>query len=536
MLLTPEWYVTTTLVVLVTTYSLVGLVAVWGALGRGHWFGRIAAVLLFLSAWLAAPDYGIWVAFLVQSSIVLVTLLLLRSLRAAAASALEGESVAAPHNRPPRGRSRPTFTLADMLLLMSAAGVVLAILARAWPSMQSQWLSSVVPGVVYAMITLTAVWAADGRRNFWVRLAALIILFPTCLIGGWLWLARSARGRLGRTAAAASLLLIAAPPVGFYGWLVSPRFLALPEPLEDNGIDDLLRAAEMVTNPSVDVSALSDDALTTYLDQHREAFKLARAGLARPCQVRLPADASYWEGDWDEPQMLRQLARVLAASGRQQLAEGRPREAAGRFLEAVQLGEAMTHGGTLLDAQIGTASQMIGLDGLRKLLPQLDAAACRGLAERLTELDARQETFDQIADREGVYFKKYRPWRERWTLSQVPQMFEESRRVSAASFNRALASLRLVRCHLALREYWLAHGGYPESLSELAPDILADVPLDPFTGRNLVYRRLPAGYQLYSVGPDRIDDGGRPVPPGGSAAAPTGDLTLDVELETTVRE
>ena len=44
-----------TFAVLITTYSLVGLVAVWGACGRGHWFVRIAAVQLFLAVWLARP-------------------------------------------------------------------------------------------------------------------------------------------------------------------------------------------------------------------------------------------------------------------------------------------------------------------------------------------------------------------------------------------------------------------------------------------------------------------------------------------------
>jgi hypothetical protein len=196
----------------------------------------------------------------------------------------------------------------------------------------------------------------------------------------------------------------------------------------------------------------------------------------------------------------------------------------------------MIHGGTILDAQIGTASQMTGLEELRKLLPQLDAAACRGLAARLTELDKRQETFEQIADREVIYFKKYRPWGERWALSQVPEMFEESRRVSAASFNRGLANLRLFRCHLALREYWLAREGYPENLSELAPEVLADLPPDPFSGRDFIYRRLPVGYQLYSVGPDGVDDGGRPVPPGVSPASARGDTMLDVGLDAAATE
>lgn len=515
-----------TLAVLVTTYSLVGIVAVWGGLGRGPWFARVAAVLVFLSVWLASPEYGIWVALLVQSTIVIAALLLVRSFRSGAEASIPGKSAGSP-----AGRAWPKFTLTDLFLLMLVAGVVLAILVRVAPSMHSQWLKSVVPGVVFAIITLTASWAASARRKLWVRLATLAVFFPTCLIGAWLWLARAARSRLGRAAAATSLLLIATPPSAFYAWLIAPRFLELPAPLENNGLDDLLLAAEKVTNPAVDVNALDDDALAAYLDQHRDALELARAGLARPCQIELPAEGPLVEQtSIDRSSSLRHLARVLAADGRLQLLAGHPRDAADRCLEAIQLGEAMTHGGTISDAMFGAACQMTGLDGLLRILPQLDAAACRELGARLAKLEERQDTFEQIADREMVYFKKYRPWGERWTLSQVPELFEQSRRVSATSFNKGLARLRLFRCHLALREYWLAHAAYPEKLLELTPDMLAELPPDPFSGRNLVYRRLPDGYQLYSVGPDGVDDDGRALSPGVSPVQAKDDIALDLAV------
>ncbi len=504
-----------TLVVLVTAYSLVGLVAVWGALGRGHWFLRVSAVLLFLAPWLAAPDYRIWVAFLVQSAIVLVALLSIRRLRASA------------------DVMRPTFSLHDLFLLILAAGVVLAILARAWASMQSQWLAAFIPGVLFALFTLMAVWAVEGARRAWVRLAMLTIFFPGCLMGAWLWLARSARGRFGRAACVTCLLLISAPPAAFYFWLVSPQFVSLPAPPAENGMDDLLRAAEMVATPAVDVNALSGEALQTYLERNRPALNLARSALARPCQMTLPADgAAFQQRGVDRFMNLRQLSRVLAAAGRNQVDAGNLRDAARHDFEAVQLGDAMTHGGAMLHAIAGAATQMAGLEGLRQLLPQLDDAACEELAARLAELEARQETFDQIMARELIYFRKYRPWGERWILLQVPEMFEESRRVSEASFNRGLANLRLFRCHLALREYWLAHAAYPKALAELSPQFLADLPADPFSGRSLIYRRLPDGYQMYSVGEDGIDDGGKPAPPGAAGNPAQGDVMLDVPFVT----
>jgi hypothetical protein len=71
---------------------------------------------------------------------------------------------------------------------------------------------------------------------------------------------------------------------------------------------------------------------------------------------------------------------------------------------------------------------------------------------------------------------------------------------------------RLLETQLALHAYNLDHGRYPASLAELAPTYLASVPLDPFTkGAPLKYRVAGDSYVLYSVGPDTIDDGGKPI-------------------------
>ncbi len=52
-------------------------------------------------------------------------------------------------------------------------------------------------------------------------------------------------------------------------------------------------------------------------------------------------------------------------------------------------------------------------------------------------------------------------------------------------------------------------GAYPKSLDALSPGILAELPPDPFTGQAFRYGRLEGdAYTLYSVGPNRVDDGG----------------------------
>jgi hypothetical protein len=71
-----------------------------------------------------------------------------------------------------------------------------------------------------------------------------------------------------------------------------------------------------------------------------------------------------------------------------------------------------------------------------------------------------------------------------------------------------------VRAMLALEKFRAATGEYPAALEELVPAYLPEVPVDPWSGGPLVYRRIEetAGgweYMLYSVGNDRTDDGGK---------------------------
>ncbi|MCS6829639.1 MAG: hypothetical protein RMM08_02110 [Armatimonadota bacterium] len=65
--------------------------------------------------------------------------------------------------------------------------------------------------------------------------------------------------------------------------------------------------------------------------------------------------------------------------------------------------------------------------------------------------------------------------------------------------------------HLLLRVYWLQHGNYPDTLHALKLDELI---IDPFSGKELVYKREGERYRLYSVGQDGKDDGGRLPQPG----------------------
>ncbi len=62
---------------------------------------------------------------------------------------------------------------------------------------------------------------------------------------------------------------------------------------------------------------------------------------------------------------------------------------------------------------------------------------------------------------------------------------------------------------IALERFRMARGAFPEKLAELAPDFIAELPVDTYSRQPLIYRRKDGGtFLLYGVGKNRTDDGG----------------------------
>ena len=80
-------------------------------------------------------------------------------------------------------------------------------------------------------------------------------------------------------------------------------------------------------------------------------------------------------------------------------------------------------------------------------------------------------------------------------------------------FDRAAANPAQLRCigtTLAIERYRNEHGTLPDTLDALVPPFLDAVPIDPFDGAPLRYERLPAGYKVYTIWYNGVDDGGEP--------------------------
>jgi hypothetical protein len=70
------------------------------------------------------------------------------------------------------------------------------------------------------------------------------------------------------------------------------------------------------------------------------------------------------------------------------------------------------------------------------------------------------------------------------------------------------AKAQLTNFAFALASFHNDHAAYPRSLAELSPNYLSEVPKDPCSDREFLYRPRGNGYLLYSVGRNGKDDGG----------------------------
>lgn len=77
---------------------------------------------------------------------------------------------------------------------------------------------------------------------------------------------------------------------------------------------------------------------------------------------------------------------------------------------------------------------------------------------------------------------------------------------------RTIAGLRNAQVALAIQRYRLAKSELPDQLKDLIPDYLSSIPLDPYDGKELRYKKLERGFVVYSIGEDLSDNGGTEIP------------------------
>jgi len=260
------------------------------------------------------------------------------------------------------------------------------------------------------------------------------------------------------------------------------------------------------------------------------AYERVQIGLAK--DVQKPIDYSVdADLDMDRLTNFRTLTRSLAGRGWLKKIENRATDAASSYLNAIQLGYAMRRGGIIVDALVGIGSAGSGRRGLFSLLNQLSEAECLKLIPALVELENQCDPDEDFMFRDRVWTQHALGWQGRlWLILDYDELWFAEHSYETAC-NRERAEMRLLRLELAIQAWRNTNGSLPESLSELVPQIISEIPVDPFDpgGGLLQYRRTEEGYVLYSVGPNGSDEGGIPPDEEDLGGFETGDLRLDIQ-------
>ncbi len=74
------------------------------------------------------------------------------------------------------------------------------------------------------------------------------------------------------------------------------------------------------------------------------------------------------------------------------------------------------------------------------------------------------------------------------------------------------AIARCTTTAIAVERYRRQNGRIPDSLNDICPKYIESIPLDPYTGKELLYHRDDKSYTVYSTGINRVDDAGDVVP------------------------
>lgn len=350
-------------------------------------------------------------------------------------------------------------------------------------------------------------------------------------------------------------------PNGFDFYVAAARAMTPAKPSVDP-IDD--RRPLLTTNPQLAAINYSLARRTAWLSTNANAFALVQQGLATPSRF----DPATGFGAFAP---LRQLARSKVIEANTLIIQKQWNAATHSSLDTIQMGYDIARGGPLMSKLVGSAVTAIGRDPLftdRQVPERLTAPQARIAARRLEAILATRPSWKDAIEAGkwevlGEFLSTVErgnwralatqnnpqmSWRERLSIQflapgevmqRISQEFDQSvaniRKPYSASIppapppdpitamfsyqsdyrfqeGREIVPFNTLLLRFALRAYRLENGGFPDSLGALAPRYLKRIPSDYFaSGAPFRYRKRGQNYDLWSVGPDKKDDGGVPI-------------------------
>jgi hypothetical protein len=431
-----------------------------------------------------------------------------------------------------RASWRKRLLLAPFLVVALAAAIHFIKWAE---SIVRYWIFSTSPLTNYLQIVWRDTWPGI---LFWTTAVGLAM----AVLCAWLFLMQSSgwfdpfrattapidtetanrRAVLARWATLALFCIAAVFPIALFYRLLTPT----PIPTEDlpvpNGFDDFVAAGREVSPAAaeklVNWDQLSDDQLSAELEKITAAFDRMREGFTKPCLH--PYVFKPWVQE-DAAALNRLLAALYAQAALSRRTGDLELELA-NYVNLLRLTHAESRGTATDYYPLLGQYEWDAHSSIWNLRERLSAQQCKRLVAELSELDRRREPWSVRARRQRI-IEANAGWQRHAQLILQEWSGNESNPRWRIDHFRRVTELRILIIELSLRAHELDHGRLPTHLSELLSDYLPFVPQDPFGDGGMNYRLASEPYELYSVGPDGSDDGGKRA--GIRNGAEIGDLT-----------
>ena len=370
----------------------------------------------------------------------------------------------------------------------------------------------------------------------------------------------------------ALFVLVLLVGIGFVRWgrqmpRMPPRVRQFPSP---NAFDDYTAAVALMQQqggfpPRFDPSTLSLKQQRTLIRRHQPALTRARQGFGKeylaPAEYTPDARFHYLEG-FDI------LGRLLVTEARVAAAEGRYTAAAQRSLDAMWFGSDLPRQAPVLPTLAGMRVNDAGAQELKVVVPHLSERDARAALGRLRAIQRRWPSIEGTWEEERyggqvglrmllasgdlqmmglvnlglgsvgdtLMLRAYpRRWilahhdayfravivevrKPQWQRQEVPEPADRLSQVLTLpitlvgeQWTQAETERQLLEIALLLQIHRQRYGNYPPTLRALKVEGGPASLTDSFSGRPLLYQRQSAGFVLYSVGPDGVNNAGQPL-------------------------
>lgn len=185
------------------------------------------------------------------------------------------------------------------------------------------------------------------------------------------------------------------------------------------------------------------------------------------------------------------LARSVVLYGRLQAEEGKVKESAEAYHRVIRFGQQLANG-PVIPQLIGIAMRSIGEGGFGFLFNE----------EKITLQEDAQFVYDTLKE-----LRKQEPLA---TQESILQFATEQANINQMLTRAHTSETKLILLETAAtaKLYQLKEGKTPQTLQELVPTYLPEVPMDTFAKNPIIYQPS-SNHPVYSYGPDTTDDGGQ---------------------------